>query len=452
VTSNDETVGPIKQATGSLQASNAWRLLGLLFLANTFNFYDRAIPSIIAEPLKLEFDLSDLDLGLLTGAFTVVYALCGIPLGRLADRAPRGRIMGYGLAVWSLLTAATGAAWNYTSLLLARLGVGIGEASYAPAANSMIADLFPANKRARAFGVFQLGLPVGLILAFFTVGAIVDAFDSWRAPLFLAAIPGLILAVLLFTMREPLRGASEATQVNLEPVDHPFRRILRVPTMWALIVAGIGANIAAYAVNSFAVPYFMRYFGLSLTTSAMLVGVVVGISGLIGLLAGGWLADKADGHSVQARVMLGAVGTLVAAALSFVALRAGADAVAFFVIVFSIGWTLQYLYYTSAYPAVADVIEPRMRATAVAVFFAAFYLLGGATGPVIVGALSDHFAAEFLATTPGATRAAANAIGLHDSLLAIVPVALVVASIGLFVATRTVCRDNARMKEQLTAA
>ena len=171
------------------QARNAWRVLFLLFLANMFNFFDRTIPAIIIEPLRMEWDLSDFQLGLGGTAFTVIYALAGIQLGRMADVGSRRKIMGWGLAVWSGFTALTGAAWNFWSFLIIRMGVGVGEASYAPAANSLIGDLFPAHKRARAMGIFMLGLPLGLLLAFFTVGAMVEAFDSWRAPFYIAAVP-----------------------------------------------------------------------------------------------------------------------------------------------------------------------------------------------------------------------------------------------------------------------
>ncbi len=438
---DDLSMTPATPVQRVLQAPNAWRVLVLLFLVNMFNFYDRTIPAIVTEPLKAEFSLSDLDIGILGGAFTVVYALVGIPLGRFADRASRKHIMGWGLVGWSALTAATGAAWNYASLLVIRLGVGVGEASYAPAANSTIADLFPAAKRGRAIGLFQLGLPVGLILAYFTVGAIAEAFDSWRAPFFIAAVPGIMLAVALFLIREPRRGAAEAVVVSEQKVDRAFARILSIPTVWLLIVAGIGSNFASYSVNTFMVPLFIRYFGTSLTVGSVLTGVVVGVTGLIGLIVGGVLSDRANRRSPQARVLVGAVALLLAAPLAFVALRLGPDATGMFVLVFSLSWLLQYLYYTSAYPALSDVVQPQLRATAVAIFFAAFYLLGGALGPVIAGALSDRFAAASDAATPEA----AAAIGLHDSLAVIVPIALLLTAVGLFAASRTVGRDSAKM-------
>jgi MFS family permease len=183
--------------------------------------------------------------------YTVVYALAGIQLGRMADIGSRRKIMGWGLAVWSGFTALTGAAGSFMSFLIIRMGVGVGEASYAPAANSMIGDLFPAHMRARAMGIFMLGLPVGLLLAYFTVGLMVTAFDSWRAPFFIAAVPGLILAIFIFRIKEPLRGSSEVAQASTDPVSNPVRKIFAVPTFWWLVLAGLAFNFASYACNTF---------------------------------------------------------------------------------------------------------------------------------------------------------------------------------------------------------
>lgn len=431
------------------QASHAWRILFLLFLANLFNFFDRTIPAIIIEPIRMEWGLSDLQLGLIGTAFTIVYAIAGLPLGRMADTGARRKIIGWGLTVWSGLTALNGLAWNFWSFLLIRMGVGIGEASYAPAANSLIGDLFPAHKRARAMGTFMLGLPLGLLLAFFTIGAMVQAFDSWRAPFLIAAVPGLILALFLFFIREPTRGGAEAVQVSAAPVEKPLRKVLSIPTFWWLVLAGLAFNFASYACNSFMVPMLQRYFGLGLQSAAMATGVIVGVTGLFGLTLGGWLADRIHQRWGAGRLLFAAFSMLVAALCTGWALMAGRIETAVFVGVFSIGWLFSYNFYTCVYTAIQDVVEPRLRATAMALFFAGLYLLGGGLGPLVVGWLSDRSAVAAMHAA-GATEMTETfkAIGLHDAML-LIPVALFLTLLALLQAARCFRKDALRMSEQL---
>ena len=435
----------------STQASNAWRILFLLFLANLFNFFDRTIPAIVMEPIRLEWSLSDLQIGLLGTAFTLVYAIAGVPLGRMADTGSRRKIMGWGLTVWSGLTALNGMAGSFWSFLLIRMGVGIGEASYAPAANSLIGDLFPASKRARAMGIFMLGLPLGLLLAYFTIGAMVQAFGSWRAPFFIAAVPGLLLAVFMFFIREPARGAAESVRVQQSPVQQPLRKVLAIRTFWWLTLAGLAYNFASYACNSFMVPMLQRYFGLPLQEAAVAVGIMVGLTGLIGLTAGGWLADKAHLRSPRGRLLLGTVSMLIAALCTAYPLLAGRIEIAVFVGVFSLGWLFSYNFYTCVYTAIQDVVEPRLRATAMALFFAGLYLLGGGLGPVVVGGLSDHFARAAQAAAGSAEMSEAfKAVGLHDALL-LIPVALLLTMLALLQASRCFPSDAARMRSKMEA-
>ncbi|MDU9415683.1 MFS transporter [Pseudomonas sp. zfem005] len=430
----------------SPQAANAWRVLFLLFLANLFNFFDRTIPAIIIEPVRHEWSLSDFQLGLIGTAFTLVYAIAGLPLGRMADTGSRKKIMGWGLAVWSGLTAVNALAWNFWSFLLIRMGVGIGEASYAPAANSLIGDLFPANKRARAMGIFMLGLPLGLVLAFFTIGAMVQAFGSWRAPFVIAAIPGLILALFMFFIKEPARGAAESVKVDLSPVDKPLRRVLAIRTFWWLTLAGLTFNFATYACNSFMVPMLQRYFLLPLQSAAVATGIICGVTGLIGLTVGGWLADKAHEKSERGRLLLATGSMLVATLATGFALFSGRIEIGLFVVVFSIGWLFAYTFYTCVYTAIQDVIEPRLRATAMALFFAGLYLLGGGLGPVVVGLLSDHFAhAAMYAAGASEMTEQFKAIGLHDAMY-LIPVALGLTMLALFQAARCFGRDARSMR------
>ncbi len=157
--------------------------LAILFAINLLNFYDRHIPGAIVEPLRKDWGLSDAQIGWLATAFTLLYAVVGVPFGRLSDRFQRSKLLGLGIAVWSLLTAASGLAWNYGALFAARLGVGIGEATCAPASNSLIGDLYPARQRARALSFFTLGLPLGGFLGIFLSGRIAAA-HGWRVPFY----------------------------------------------------------------------------------------------------------------------------------------------------------------------------------------------------------------------------------------------------------------------------
>jgi MFS family permease len=399
----------------------------------------------------MEWHLSDFQLGIIGTAFTVVYAIAGLPLGRMADTGSRSKLMGWGLATWSALTAVNGLVGSFWSFLIVRMGVGIGEASYAPAANSLIGDLFPAHRRARAMGIFMLGLPLGLLLAFFTIGAMVKAFDSWRAPFFIAAVPGLVLAIFMFFIREPKRGAAESVQVSQEKIDRPIRRVLAVPTFLWLVMAGLCFNFATYACNSFLVPMLQRYFLMPLQEAAVATGVIVGVTGLVGLTLGGWIADKIHQRVANGRLLFAAFSLVISTVCTAWALHSGRIEIGVFVAVFSVGWLFAYNFYTCVYTAIQDVVEPRLRATAMALFFAGLYLLGGGLGPMVVGALSDHFAhTAMLAAGAEQMTEAFKAVGLHDAMY-LIPVALLLTVVFLFLASRCFVRDAKRMKDGLVA-
>ena len=175
------------------QQRNARFALAVLFGINLMNFFDRQIAGALAEPIRIEFGLNDTQIGLVTTVFTLVYAAVGVPLGRLTDNWLRTRLIAIGVTFWSLLTAASGLAWNYASFLITRIGVGIGEASCAPAGQSLIGDLFPPERRARAMAIFMLGLPLGLFASYMLAGMIGQAW-GWRAAFFVACVPGLFVS------------------------------------------------------------------------------------------------------------------------------------------------------------------------------------------------------------------------------------------------------------------
>lgn len=426
------------RATG---ASKPWRVLALLFVANLLNFFDRTIPAILNEPIRIEWGLNDFQLGVIGAAFTVIYAVAGVPLGRLADRGSRKKVMGWGIAVWSAFTAANAFAWNFGSFLVARMGVGVGEASYAPASNSLIGDLFPAERRARALGLFMLGLPLGLMAAFFSIGPLVAAFGNWRAPFVIAALPGFLVAGLIFLIREPERGASEKGKGAAAPVADPVRSILRTRTILWLILSGITVNFSAYAGNGFLVPMIQRYFGLELTAAAVTTGFIVGLTGLVGLPLGGWVADLIYKRSESGRLVFGGLSLVIAAAATAAALASGRGSVVVFASLFGLGWLLQYGYYTTVYPAIQDVVEPRLRGSAVAIYFFAMYVMGASMGTYVTGKLSDLLARRAMAEAEApAMTEAFRAVGLHDAMY-VIPALAFCCALVLFAASRTVGAD-----------
>src|SRR5512134_2057769 len=172
------------------------------------NFYDRQVVGALGEPIKQEWQLSDSQLALLSTAFVLLYAFVGLPLGRWADTGSRRVILATSVLVWSVFTALSGLAAGFTSLFIFRLGVGVGEAGCAPAANSLIGDLFPPEQRARAIGIFMLGLPLGLGASFLLSGLVAEWTNGWRGALFVAAAPGFLLGLLALKLPEPARGAA----------------------------------------------------------------------------------------------------------------------------------------------------------------------------------------------------------------------------------------------------
>lgn len=420
-------------------APQRWYLLATLTLANVVNFYDRTIPAVIVEPLKAEFGLSDTMIGVLGGSFTIVYAIAGVLLGRLADRVPRRYVMAGGLIVWSLFTGASGLVQGFLFLFIFRLGVGIGEASYGPASNALICDVYEPKRRSRAISIVSLGIPVGLLLAFLTVGVVVEATGTWRAPFVIAAVPGLLLAVAMLFIKEPARGATDTVELRaVEQDKHPYRAVLRIRTITWLMVAGIGLQIPTYGVATFIVPLLQRYFGLSIGSASIGAGAILGLAGIVGLLLGGRLADRAADRHPSGRLVVPAIGFAFAIPLTVAALLLGSGNAALFVILFAVGWTGTQFLSAAASPAIADVTPPNMRATAIAVYFASFNLVGATLGPILVGALSDT-----LATPVGGLSA--EAVGLHRALLVIVPIGLVIAVFGASLASRALPRDRAAM-------
>jgi predicted MFS family arabinose efflux permease len=418
---------------------NATKALVLLFAVNLLNFFDRQLPGALGEPIRKEFGLSDTALGAVTTVFTLVYAAVGLPIGRLADTWVRTRLITAGVTVWSVLTAMTGLAQSFGMLVAARIGVGIGETTCSPACQSLIGDLYPREKRSRALGFFMLGLPVGLFLAYATAAWLGPNY-GWRACFVFAAVPGLIIAFLIFKLPEPPRGAVDA-QPAASPVDRPYARVLRIRTLWWIVASGALHNFNIYAINKFQTPFLMRYHSLSLRDAAMVSALVLGLVGIVGLVFGGWASDKLSQKRPDGRLLLASITMLLSVPCTFLALAQPAGAIVPFMIPMALGTMFSFVYYATVYAAIQDVVEPRLRGTAIAIYFFAMYVLGASMGTLVTGALSDRMANAAMVEA-GATQMteAFRAVGLHDAMYVIPALALVCAFV-LFAGSRTVAAD-----------
>jgi MFS family permease len=346
---------------------------------------------------------------------------------------------------------------GYWSLFAMRIGVGIGEASCAPAGNSLIGDMFPANRRARAMAIFMLGLPIGIFLSNLLGGIIAQAY-GWRMTFFLAAIPGFVFALMAFGIKEPPRGAAEAIQVSiLVDEGSPYRRVLSIPTMWWIILAGALHNFNAYAINAYMPTYLVRYYGMSLERAGFISAVVLGAVGVLSLLVGGLVADWVRKRWDNGRMLMAALSILVSTLLVFLALILPKDQMVFFTVLMGLGWLLFYIYYVTVYPAIQDVVEPHLRGTAMALYFLAMYVFGGAFGSKVVGMLSDNFAlraaaeAGMIFADVKLVPAEFRAIGLHQAFFSAPIISLLLAAV-LFAGARTVTGDMEKLRKRMLEA
>jgi MFS family permease len=419
--------------------------LFILFAINAMNFFDRQIGGVLAEPIRKEWGLTDIQVGWLATAFTLLYAVMGVPLGRLADRSNRTRILAAGVFFWSAMTAAAGLTRNFGQLFLVRLGVGVGEATCAPASASLIGDLYPPQERAKAMSVFMMGLPAGLALSYLISSQIAAAY-GWRQGFFVAGIPGIFCALGALLLREPARGSREIHSGvgSQRRAGSPYWLVLATPTMGWIILSGALHNFNMYALSAFQMPYLMRYHGATLTDAGRL-STLLALAGIPGLLLGGFVGDLTRRTRVNGGLLAGAVAFLLSAPLTYLALDAAPRDLWGFGVFMALGGGLMFVYYGTVYSTIQDVIEPSLRGTAMAIYFLAMYVLGASFGPVLTGFLSERFTrdaairagvAEFSKETLEPFRAA----GLHSAMY-LVPILGLVLALVLFASSYTVRKD-----------
>jgi predicted MFS family arabinose efflux permease len=453
-------------------SGSAGYALIVLFAINLMNFFDRQIIGGVGEGIRREWGLSDTALGLLGTVFTLLYAIVGLPLGRLSDRTERRLILSAGVFTWSLLTAASGIARNFSQLVIARLGVGVGEATCSPASTSLLGDLFPTTRRARAVAIWMLGLPLGLGLANGAGGWILQNW-GWRNAFYVAAVPGMFCAVAALLIREPTRGAAESQAVGARRRQgNPYLLVLSIPTMLWIIVSGALHNFNMYALGSFVAPFLVRFHRMSFLDAGWVAAAVYGFSGIVGLVGGGALADHLYRRRVDGRLLVGMMSIVICAPFMFLALMRPAGDVLGFALLMGTGCGVMYAYYATVYSTLHDVVEPSLRGTAMALYFCAMYVLGASLGPVGTGLVSDYFtfqaasAAGAVAPLPFDDLIAAElrslfgeakgfnvralepfrAQGLHTAMY-IVPTLASILAVVLFAASRTVSKDVRRLQD-----
>lgn len=371
-----------------------WALF-LLVVVYTSNFIDRTILNILGQPIKAELKLTDFQLGILVGiAFAAFYVVLGVAFGWLSDRVKRKSVITVSLALWSAFTAACGYAQNFNQLFLMRLGVGFGEAGCSPAAQSMLSDYYPPQKRSTALAIYSLGIPLGTLFGALFAGWIAQTW-GWRRAFLVVGLPGLLLALVCqLVLKEPARGTYDpvpATGTKAPGLGAVFKRLFGNASFPHMTFGASLGSMAGYGVAAFAVPYLLRGgFGLDLTTAARDYGVVGGLSAALGVALGGFFTDWAGKHFKTAYALIPGLGFIAAAPLYVWAFQQS-DLITLGEFVIA-PLVLQYFYLGPTFAVSHNLVEPRMRATATSLLFLPINLIGLGIGPPLVGWLSDQIA------------------------------------------------------------
>ena len=381
-------------ASGSSRIpASSWYALAVLTGVSLFAHMDRLGVTILLQDIKTDLGVSDQKLGLLSGmAFALFYAIMGVPLARLADRGSRVTLLAGCLMLWTVLTAASGMARNFTQLFIARMGVGVGEAGCIPTAHSLIGDLFPRQRRALAISIFSAGGSIGTSGGMLIVGMLGQEL-GWRTALQIVGLSGVPLALLVyFTMREPVRKLTAET-TEKEPARAALRALVRRPAFVHLVIAyGVG-SICTFGVAQWAPTFLIRSFGLSMTEVGAWSGLATVTGGVLGMLTGGLAATWLMPRDARWELWIPAIAYACCApvyALMFLSptpllalvLKAGGN---FFA---ALGAGV-------AFSAVQSFSEPNRRATAVALFYLVTSLLGLGLGPYLIGLASDLLQPRF---------------------------------------------------------
>lgn len=397
-------------------AAPAWRYwtLALLVAVATFAMVDKMLMAVLIDPLKREFGMSDTQAGVLTGiSFSLFFALAGIPMGIAADRIHRRNLIAICMTIWSLATIACGMTTGFAQMLALRFVVGAGESGATPSAISMISDLFQAKERAKAVAIYYMSTPFGSGLGM-TVGAILVHHYGWRATLYLAGVPGLLVVlILLLTVREPKRltvqGGSDLAG-HAPPIGETLSFILG---RRSLLHLGAAITLVTIAINAFGMwmfTFFTRVHGIPPQTAGWEISVATYPASAIGMVLVGIAVDRLSRRDERWRVWIPAMLGFACLPLAVAAVGIANPLIALvFTGIWMVGGTA---WYGAAYAACQSLVQPRMRATIAAILLLLTTLLGFGIGPLLTGTISDYFASSAGVMSVGYGMAGANLLAL----------------------------------------
>jgi MFS family permease len=392
-------------------------VLALLLLAYIFNFVDRQMLGILAQPIKADLHLSDTEYGAIGGlAFALLYSMLGIPLAYLADKTSRSGVIAGALAVWSGFTALCGTASGFGQLFLYRLGVGVGEAGGIAPSYALIADYFPPERRARALAVFSLGVPVGLSSGIL-IGAYIAHAVSWRAAFLTMGVAGIVLApVVHLVVRDVGRTGAQVRA----PIGHVFPMLARKPAFWLLSLGASSSSLCGYGLALWTPSVLMRSFGLDLLSTGNFLASAILIGGCIGVFTGGWLADRFGSRDRAWYARLPAISWLITAPLFVAGFFAPNLWLAWLFLLLANGTNILWL--SPVATAIQHLVPPPMRATAAASYLLINNLIGLGVGPLLMGRLSDMLKSTYGVDSLRDAAAACTSFYLLAALLALAAV------------------------------
>ena len=373
-------------------------VLILLTIVYGFNFIDRQIVGILAPFIQEDLSLTNTELGLLIGlAFAVFYTTVAIPIAWLADRYNRVNILSIALATWSGFTALTGLATNFVQIGLARMGVGIGEAGGSPPSHSIISDMYPKEERASALGVYAMGIPIGVMAAYFVTAALIGTSSddvNWREIFVFLGVSGILLAIIVkLVIREPVRGAMEFNdqrEITKPPFVESLKTLLRIPAWWAMCFGIAFGSFVSYSKSAFHTKYLVTLDpSFDFQTLVIILGVINGITYAGGAFFGARLADKWGKRDIRAYGWLPAISITLCLPIGIAAWWSPTVEMN---LIFTSFFLLFMGIYLGPSFAIAQTLAPiHMRAMSTALFFFILNMIGLGLGPSISGWMIDLF-------------------------------------------------------------